>query len=459
MLELLRGKKIGLLGMGVENISVAKFLLKRGFSLTLMDQRELSNLRAELSPFDEKIAWSFGEDYHRAIFDCDVLFRTPGFPRLSPILLEAEKKGIAIESQTKLFFDLCKSPIIGVTGTKGKGTTTTLIMELLNSAGKHVFIGGNIGVPPISFFDDLQEESVVVLELSSFQLQDLHRSPEVAVVLLVTSEHLDHHKSTEEYQNAKRSVVRYQAKNDVCILNADDEVSSSFAKESSGEAFFYSRRKKIDKGCDIRDEKIFFHDNGRSTLLAFVSDVKLPGKHNLENVMAAFLAARGFGIGVEEFRSVITSFCGLEHRLEYVRTVDGVDYYNDSFSTVPESAIVAIEAFPGRGKICIFGGSDKKSDYRELGEVVVREGVKGVVLIGEMAANIRQAIVSASERRGKPLLEMRDGAEKMPEILLQANSIASPSDVVIFSPACASFGLFRDYKDRGEQFKKSVSGI
>ncbi len=360
----------------------------------------------------------------------DVIFRSPGFYRLSSMLLDAEKAGAEITSATKLFFELCPAKIIGVTGTKGKGTTTTLIYEMLKAAGKTASIAGNIGKPMLELLPKLKPDNWVCLELSSFQLQDLTKGPNIAVVLNITSEHLDVHKDTAEYRKSKTNIVRFQKDSDYAVLNADYATTKALAQKTKAKVRWFSPSK----------------------LTLDLTKVKLRGPHNLENIAAAMKAAEIAGVDRASMEKVVYSFAGLEHRLEPVRTVAGVQYFNDSFSTTPETAIAAIKSFSEPMTI-ILGGSDKGSDYTELGRVIGESrNVKNVILIGRMAPRIKAAIQNFSGR-------VVAGGKNMGEIITTAEKLARPGEVVVLSPACASFDMFANYKDRGCQFKEQVLAL
>ena len=290
----------------------------------------------------------------------DFVFRSPGFHPNNPALEKARKGGIEITSATKVFFDLCPCPIVGVTGTKGKGTTSTLIYEMLKSQGFDAYLGGNIGTPPLEFLPKLTKDSKVVLELSSFQLMDLEKSPHVAVMLMTTSEHLDYHKDVYEYVNAKRNIFRFQKESDFAVVNKDYPASNESDIESIGKVYRVSREQGVDQGCFVRGESIVLKMNDEEEVILSTKDIALPGKHNLENVCASIVAALCTGCSMKSIIPVLKKFQGLPHRIEFIRLVKGVKYYNDSFSTTPETAIAAIEAFE-EPKILILGGSSKIS--------------------------------------------------------------------------------------------------
>lgn len=450
-----KDKNIAVLGLGLEGLPNLQFLRKKGASVWVLDKREKEHIDPEMVAAAEALGAKFscGKDYLKNLSQFDGIVRSPGFWRKTPELLEAELKGVVVTSQTKLFFDLCPAPIIGVTGTKGKGTTSSLIYEMLKAAGKDVYLGGNIGVPPLTFLDKLKSSSIVVLELSSFQLQDLTKSPHIAVMLMVTSEHLDHHASQEEYVDAKRNILRFQKKDDFAVLNRDYPASNESDIETEGKVFYVSRERETDNACFAVGDKVIIRKNGHDTEVIKTDKVKLPGRHNLENICAAVMAANLAGVNIETIAKTIESFTGLDHRLKLLGEVNGVKYYDDSFSTTPETAIAAIEAFKAP-EILILGGSGKKSDFTELGKVIVRaKNIKALIGIGQEWDRIKDALKIAELGQETILVE---GAANMKQIVLAASKIAKPGDVVLLSPACASFDMFKNYKERGEEFKREV---
>lgn len=433
ILEKFRDKKIAVLGYGVEGMATLKYLSEH-------------NIRADVLDIKD------GQDYLERVSDYEIVFRAPGISPLTPELISAQKSGTVITSQIEEFFELCPAKIIGITGTKGKGTTSTLIHDILRKDGQRVFLGGNIGIPAISFLDEVKEDDLVVLELSSFQLQTLRKSPHIAVVLNVTSEHLDYHRDVNEYRSAKQNIVKHQGADDFAVINDDYEPAREFAKLTVARKYFFSRLRETE-GCYVnKKDEIVLNVEGEVVALGSYKDLKLRGRHNLENVTAAALASYLAGAEVEVISSVIKEFKGLEHRLELVRDINGVKYYNDSFSTTPETAIAAIDSFK-EPIVLIAGGSNKNSDYTELGEKIADSQVKTIILIGEMAENIKSKI--PSRFNGEIIL----GLSKMNEIVTRASGIAKTGDVVLLSPACASFGLFENYKDRGNQFKDFVNKL
>lgn len=405
-------KNIAILGLGAEGRDVLDWLKinSRGCRIKVFDKIKTTNLTG-----------------------FDIVFRSPGFYRYSSMIVKAETAGAVVSSATKLFFDLCPSKIIGVTGTKGKGTTTTLIYKILKASGKTVYLAGNIGKPTLKLLPKLKASDWVCLELSSFQLHDLTRSPHIAVVLNVTSEHLDVHKDTKEYCQAKTNILKYQKAADYAVINADYATTKKLARLTPAKIHWFSRRR----------------------LNLDASRIKLRGKHNLENIAAAMTTAKLAGAAEENILKTVYRFKGLEHRLELVRTVGGVAFYNDSFSTTPETAVAAIKSFSERITL-ILGGSDKGSDYRQLGRVIVKtNNLINLILIGKMAGEIRLAIEAAGSFSGQIIT----GLTNMREIVKNSRRISRPGSVVVLSPACASFDMFLNYQDRGEQFKYWVKQL
>lgn len=448
MLEQYRNKKIGILGFGIEGRATFEFLKSKGIESSIIDKSGDVEFRGINPDIDINTELILGEDYLKSLNNFDIIFKTPGISPMLPEIIKAIDAGVVFTSQIELFFDLCSSKIIGVTGTKGKGTTSTLIYEILKNSNIDVYLGGNIGVPAISFLEKLSSSSVVVLELSSFQLQVLKKSPNVAVVLNITSEHLDYHKDTAEYRAAKKNIVAFQKGDDIVVINDDYKVLRSFAEATPAKKYFVSKEHETN-GCYVneKDEIILLGDK-----IGEFKKLQLRGRHNLENVTAAAMAAYEVGASKEIISQTIESFKGLEHRLELVCEIGGVKFYNDSFSTVPETAIAAINSFT-EPKIIILGGSYKGSDYTELGKMIAEANVKAIILIGDMAKEIEQAI--PENFGGKKVLGLKD----MTQMVETAFGLANDGDVVLLSPACASFGLFKNYKDRGNQFKEAVINL
>lgn len=468
-LQVFRGKKTAIVGLGVEGLSSGRFLADYNAKLTFFDQKDESDLDKEVVQEAKHLGEVIlGKDAFDKISGFDLVLRSPGIHKQADFLVKAQEEGAIITSQTKLFFDLCPCPIIGVTGTKGKGTTSTLIYEMLTKSGRDTYLGGNIGTPPLDFLNKLSEQSVVVLELSSFQLDDLTKSPHIAVMLMVVPEHLNYHKTAESYIDAKRNLLRFQTKEDFAVLNRDYIATNESNIYTDGQIFWVSReRPSTEQGCFIKDNAIWIrmqgHGSGRSApegvqgtewKIIDTDKIALPGKHNWENACAAAMAATLAGATKSDIVEVLQSFTGLEHRLELVREVDGVKYYDDSFSTTPETAIAAIEAFSDP-EILILGGSSKESDFSELGETIAKaKNIKAIIGIGVEWQRIKDGIHGLPEH-----VLLLEGAQDMHTVVQAASKIAREGDVVLLSPACASFDMFNNYKERGDLFKAEVNKL
>jgi len=451
----LKNKKVAVIGAGVEGLSTLEFLTKKGVEVYLLDQKNQSNIEGRCLDKIKKLGvkGTFGDNYLDGLNQFDVIVRSPGVHPTLPQLAQARSKGVEITSQTKLFFEMCPVPIIGVTGTKGKGTTSTLIYEILKAAGKKVFLGGNIGKPPLDFIDQVTNDSLVVLELSSFQLIDLEKSPHIAVVLMIANEHQDWHGSVNEYLKAKENVVRHQRKDDFVIINADFASSKKLGELSAANKYYFSTYKPVERGSYVDKDFIVSVTNGWTTI-AQLSDIKIPGEHNLQNICAAVAVSGVLEISPSVVQKAVTSFKGLSHRLEFVAEKGGARFYNDSASTIPETATAAIKSFKNP-KILILGGSSKKSDFTQLVRTIAEEDVKAVILIGEEAGRIKESIHKSGRFSGQIIEDLKD----MKDVVEKAHDSAKKGDVVLLSPGCASFDMFTNYKDRGDQFKRAVFKI
>jgi len=445
----LKNKRIGILGFGIEGQAVANYLQASGVAFEILDQ----NPELDLGTF--KTAPSYlGPDYLQHIQGFEVLFRSPGI-RFFPELVAARNKGCTVTSQIKFFFDNCPAKIIAVSGTKGKGTTCTLLYEMLKQAGMPVYLGGNVGTGVLDLLGQLQPTDWVILELSSFQLQDLEKSPHIAVVLMVTSEHLDYHLSREEYVLAKTSLTRYQKSGDFAIINWDYEGSRHIGELGAARKYYVHTLPEVP--ADFKDGivaeqksgKISFISAGRASEFLNAGEVQLAGYHNIQNICAASLAAKIVGVDPELIKKVAQEFPGYEHRLEYVCERGGIKFYNDSSGSTPESCIAAVRAFDAP-EIAVIGGFDKEGDYPALARELARqENLKAAILIGQIASKVELSL-RANNFRGKILT----GAKDLTEVFGQIRGIAEKGDIVLLAPATSSFDWFKNYRERGDLFKK-----
>jgi UDP-N-acetylmuramoylalanine--D-glutamate ligase len=433
--------KVAILGYAEQGRAAYEYWGKQGHELTICDMDDQLRI-------PDGAQAKLGFDYLKDLDQFDLLVRTPSLHPRDIMAANPESPDILdkVTTVTEEFMKVCPSRnIIGVTGTKGKGTTSTLIAKMLEAAGHQVHLGGNIGIPPLDMLKNgIRPEDWVVLELANFQLIDLKTSPHIAVCLMVEPEHLNWHSDMQEYIAAKQQLFAHQSPEDIAIYFADNENSQTVASVSPGTLipYFATPGATIDNGAiSISSQEV-----------CRTEELKLLGKHNWQNACAAVTAVWQITQDIEALRSVLTTFTGLEHRLEFVREVEGVSYYDDSFGTTPETAIVAIEAFPGP-KVVILGGSDKGATYEKLADAVMSNDVRAAIVIGETG----QAIKHALEQAG--FGNIIEAGSTMTEIVTAAKNQAEPGDVVLLSTGCASFGLFKNYKDRGEQFKSAVNQL
>ncbi len=431
--------KIAILGFGKQGRSAYEYW-HEGNAITVCDGNEQLEL-------PDDVERRLGPDHLRGLDSFDLIVRSP---IVYPGDIVAANSSAILEKVTTVtneFFKVCPNRnIIGVTGTKGKGTTSTLIAKMLEADGRTVHLGGNIGTPPLDMLKGgIGPEDWVVLELANFQLIDLEYSPHIAVCLMVAPEHLDWHQDHEEYMAAKQRLFAHQKAEDVAIYFANNDDSKRIASAGQGKKIpFFAA-----PGAEVKGERIMVGD----MTVCPINDIKLLGKHNWQNACAAVTAAWQVTQDTGVMCSVLSNFSGMEHRLELVRELDDVRYYNDSFGTTPETAIVAIQAFE-EPKVVILGGSDKGADYGELAKVVADANIiRKVLLIGEQAGRIGQALEEAG------VTEVIPGGKTIEEIVNTARAQAQPGDVVLLSPACASFDMFKNYQDRGEQFKQAVQKL
>ena len=425
-------------------------LLRSGIRVTACDKKrreEFGGLAEELESLGAELR--LGPDYLRGL-DQDVIFRTPGLrPDVSELLL-AQAKGSVVTSEMEVFFQVCPCHTIAVTGSDGKTTTTTIIAELLKKAGYHTFVGGNIGKPLLPDVDGMVPEDYAVLELSSFQLMTMDQSPEIAVVTNLAPNHLDVHKSMAEYIAAKENIFTHQGPEGKAVFNYDNAITREFSESAPGQAVLFSRRQELTQGVYVKDGAIWVSNREGSRAVLPLADILLPGEHNVENYMAAIAAVDGL-VPDEVIRAFAAQFAGVEHRIELVRTLDGVRYYNDSIASSPSRTIAGLRSFREK-VILIAGGYDKHIPFDALGPEVV-EHVKYLVLTGDTADKIAEAVRTCPDYHGTPPISKY---EDFDAAVMAAHSMAQPGDVVLLSPACASFDHFKNFAQRGEAFKKII---
>lgn len=443
-------RKIAIIGFGLEGQDLVRYFIDKDYEITVFDRKDERQL--DIPKEFKKVKFITGKDYlSGTLNDFETIYRSPGVYRYTRKLFDAEKNGVVVSSATQLFFDECPGKIIAVTGTKGKGTTSSLIYSILKKSGKDIFLVGNIGKPSLEILPKLTENSCVVMELSSFQLIDLNTSPHIAVILNITEDHLDWHKNREEYIEAKKNILKYQTKEDFAVVNSDYEISKSFKKITKAKVYLTSIKNEVE-GCYVKDKNIILNLNDKKDIIGDVDKLLLRGKHNWENVSPAVVASFLSGADLKSIKDEVFSFKGLEHRLELVKNINSISFYNDSFATGPQPTIAAINSF-NEPLTLILGGYDKGLDYTGLiTEITKYKNDLKVILIGDLQEKIYGLLSKSFSKENIYKLDK----SSMNEIIKKAVEITPKNGVVLLSPAAASFDMFKDYKERGSLYKKAV---
>ena len=446
----MKNKKVLVFGSGISGIGAGKLLEQVGASVVLYDGKETLDkevLKAQLGD-DTKAEIILGELSEEVMETLDLVVMSPGVPTDLPVVLKMRDMGIPIWGEVELAYTYGKGDVLAITGTNGKTTTTALLGEIMKNDKESVFVVGNIGNPYTAAALEMREDSVAVAEMSSFQLETIHEfRPKVSAILNITPDHLNRHHTMEAYIKAKEDIAKNQTKEDTCVLNYEDEVTRKIGENVKANVLYFSSQRKLDRGIYLDDGNIILRQD-EEILVCNVNELKLLGTHNYENVMAAVAMAAAYGTPMEVIRRTIKEFAGVEHRIEFVREKDGVAYYNDSKGTNPDAAIKGIQAM-NRPTVLIGGGYDKDSEYEEW--IQAFDGkVKLLVLVGAT----KEKIAEAAERVGFVSYVMADSFEEAVEKCIEA---AEPGDAVLLSPACASWGMFKNYEERGDKFKELVN--
>lgn len=444
------GKNITVIGIGISNLPLIKYLVSLGANVTACDRRSAEDLGENYTELEKLgVKFNLGDGYLNNLLG-DMIFKTPGMRYDVPELLKAKENGSIVTSEMEVFFEVCPSHIIAVTGSDGKTTTTTLIHKMMTDAGYKTWLGGNIGNPLLTDTEKMKENDWVILELSSFQLHTMRKSPEIAVITNISPNHLDMHKDYKEYIDAKKNIMLYQNEGDTLIVNADNQVTADIGKSASGAVKYFSRNGMADVYLDGNIIK-----RGIVEILN-IKDIKIPGMHNVENYMAAIAAVSGL-VSKDVIVNVAKTFGGVEHRIELVRTLDGVKYYNSSIDSSPNRTINTLRVFPNK-VIMIAGGKDKGIPYDEIGPALA-EHVKVLILIGATSDKIQEALDAEINKtgNGKDIEVIR--ATSYEDAVNTARSKAHYGDVVLLSPASTSFDMFRNFEERGNLFKKIVNEL
>ena len=462
MIDNLKKQSTLILGMGREGWSTYKFLrnIFPDKKLALADASPIEKNK-ELIEKDQNLTTYFGENYLDNLSEYQVIFKSPGIPQTLPEIADAKENGCKLTSNTQLFFELCPGITIGVTGTKGKSTTSAVIHQVLKENDLDAHLVGNIGQPSLEILDELNSSSLIVCELSSHQLETMTISPHISVVQDVTSEHLDYYENTEKYQQAKKTITKFQKQDDFVIFNPQMKGASDIAKLSAGKHLRFS----IDEGPDalvfVRNSELIRKDsNQRTELILPTKKLPLYGEHNILNVMPAIIIGTLFNLSAEQIGNALKNFKSLPHRLELVHERKGISYYNDSLATMPEAAVKALDSFD-KPIVLIAGGYERNQDFSNLAKKIVEKEIVGLVLFEPTGKRIEDEIKKLGGQINISFAtEMREAVGKSQQMMtnyLEKNS--KTEGIVLLSPGSASFGMFKDYQDRGEQFKEAVKTI
>lgn len=446
---------LGLFGGGA---GIAQFLARQGARVTVTDLRNATELAPSIKQLDGlPVFYKLGGHCDEDFINADMIIINPAVPKDSRFIQIARDNHVPMDTEINIFFQLCPAPIIGITGSNGKSTTTTLTGKILQQTQRMTWVGGNIGKSLLLELKEIKPSDIVVLELSSFQLEELHnagKSPGISIVTNISPNHLDRYSDMDGYIQAKKGIILHQKPEDYVILNYDDPELRRWERECKGSVLWYSTKETLTNGAFVQGNDIILSVNGTRIAIPCISRIKIPGIHNLQNILAASCAAYLAGANGQHIGNVVTTFTGLEHRLEFVREVHGIRYYNDSKATTPESAMTAVAAFQSP-VILIAGGCDKGSDFGEFAEVCAKHA-KSVVLMGKTAGKIKELIIQKMAQK-ETLSILTPNTFK--EAFQQANALAASGDIVLLSPACASYDMFLNYEERGRQFKTMVQAL
>ena len=451
----LRVKKVAVIGLGVSNLPLLDYLHAIKADVTVFDNKELDKIDKDVmnKVVDYGMKFSVGKNYLSNLVGFDFIFRSPSCLPTTKELIAEQERGAIVTTEIEMVIELCPGLVIGVTGSDGKTTTTSLIYEVIKEKGYKCFLGGNIGIPLFSKLDEMDENTIVILEMSSFQLMNMKISPKISVITNITPNHLDIHSSMEEYIEAKKEIFKHQDENGILILNYDNEITRELAKEAKGKVIFFSSKSKINEGYLVDDNKIKRCEGEFRKHIIDTKDMILRGVHNFENAAAALAATEAL-VDEETAKKSIVSFKGVEHRLELVKeTENRVKWYNDSVSSSPTRTIAGLNAFPLRNIILIAGGYDKNLDYTPIAKPIL-DNCKELILMGATADKIEAAVTEEMKKNNKTVGIHR--CSSLEEVVRKADEISKPGDIVLFSPASASFDMLKNFADRGIQFKEKV---
>ena len=452
----LHNRKVAVIGLGVSNEPLLDYLYHLGAKVTVFDERMMEQIPKESMDKITKYTFefSFVPNSLAKLVGFDLIFRSPSCLPTRKELEEEEKRGAIVTTEIEMLIEMAPCKVIGVTGSDGKTTTTSLIYEIVKHAGYQAYLGGNIGTPIFTQLDQMTADDVIVLELSSFQLMHMTVSPQISVITNISPNHLNIHKDYEEYIEAKKNIFRNQTENDILVLNYDNEITRDCKMEAPGKVIYFSSKEKLDNGVIVDQDVIKECEDRLRRHIIATKDIHLRGMHNYENVSAAIAATKSF-VDLDTIVEAIKAFQGVEHRIEFIRQINGVKWYNDSIASSPTRTIAGLQSFDEE-IILIAGGYDKHLDYEPLAKPIV-DKVSSLILIGQTSEKIYEAVIKELEKQGKDLDIYQ--CKEFPQVVEVAKKVAKPGQVVLFSPASASFDLFKNFEQRGQVFKELVNSI
>lgn len=453
--ENIKGKKVAIIGLGVSNKPLIEYLYNLGAIITVFDNRTQEKIDEDIwgKVVEYNLKYSVGENYLSKLVGFDYIFRSPSCRPDLPEIEAEVKKGAILTSEIELVLKLTPSKTVGITGSDGKTTTTSLIYEILKKKYK-CFLGGNIGTPLFTRIAEMKPEDIVVLELSSFQLMNMDISTDIAVVTNISPNHLNVHKDYQEYIDSKANIFTHQNENGILVINYDNDITKNFAKIANGKVVYFSRKTKLPNGVIYDEDTIKICENDLRRHIINRKNIKIRGLHNIENICAA-IAATSSLVEPEVQAEAISEFTGVEHRLEFVRELDGVKWYNDSIASSPNRTIAGLNSYNEK-IVLIAGGRDKHLDYEPIAKPII-DNVSTLILMGETAEKIKNAVVRELEIEKKELNIIR--VKNVEEAVLEAKAQAKNGEVVLFSPASTSFDMFKNFEERGNKFKQIVNKL
>ena len=452
--EYIKNRKVAIIGLGVSNLPLIDYFHEKKSQVTVFDSREIGEISKEIidKVTNYAMKMSLGKGYLSKLQGFDLILRSPSCLPTVPELEEEANRGAIVTTEVELLMKMCPCQVIGVTGSDGKTTTTTLIYEILKNAGYNCYVGGNIGTPLFTKLHEIKPDDKVVLELSSFQLMGMEVSPSISVITNITPNHLNVHKDYEEYIEAKKNIFKYQDRDGILIINYDNEITKNCSAETKGKVIFFSGKEKLDNGYIVDGDVIKECDDKLRKHIVSVKELTIRGKHNYENICCALAATKTL-VDVSKALEVIKSFPGVEHRIEFVKEINGVKWYNDSASSTPSRTISGLNAFDEE-IVLIAGGADKNLDYTPVAKPIL-DKVKTLILMGQTAGKIFDSVKEEQEKEGKDIdIYM---VNSLSQAVILAKRYAKPGQIVLFSPASTSFDMFKNMYDRGHQFKNIVN--